>query len=390
MRDPIRCPVQHPGDVRPCDPRELDPLLAWLAERTPVERARAFTRGTALPDGRLDLCKQALGPLGLRRVLDSLSPGSGVRHLLLGTNGLGDEGARAVADFVADGGRLETVFLGCNAIGASGAAALTEALERDAVARALWLKRNPLGDEGALAVARLLRRSTSLRTIDLVDVALGRAGLEAIVRALVEENRTVTRLYLGCNRLDAFVAPLLADLVRGAPGLRSLLLSSNLLGDDGCEQLAAALAVNTTLRTLGLASNGIGPRGAAALAAAVPTSRLAVLDLSRARSTAVVGAQPNRLGDEGARVLADMLRGDPPLERLDLRGAGVRGRGARALAEALDANRTVYELRLGKHAPRRVKRRIAAALEARRPSAATRDDPGALDASAIRSVYRTR
>ncbi|ROR37354.1 hypothetical protein [Kitasatospora cineracea] len=53
---------------------ELAPLLAWLRTGTGTDRRIDFPAGTALPNGRLDLCKQQLGPQGARLVADALVP----------------------------------------------------------------------------------------------------------------------------------------------------------------------------------------------------------------------------------------------------------------------------------------------------------------------------
>ncbi|MEM7249007.1 MAG: gala protein [Acidobacteriota bacterium] len=383
-RRPIDCPDQHVDDVVLCPPTELDDLLAWLAEERPTTEPRAFPRGTALPDGRLDLCKQAVGPSGLQRVVERMRPSSGVRHLLLGLNGLGDAGAERLAEGL-DGSHLETVFLGCNRIGVEGLSALTPALEANPRLRGLWLKRNPIGDEGARDVARLLRRHESLRTLDLVNTGLGPEGLAEIVEALVEDDRPLERLYLGGNQLGLESAELLARLVSESK-LTELFVSANRLGDDGCRVLAEALE-GSELRVLSLASNGLGPDGLGFLLPRL--GQLHALDLGYVRSTLVLGEAPNRIADVGAREVATFLSRDTTLRRLDLRNNGLTGRGARALEDGLQENETLVELTLGKGVPRRVKRRISEIL--RRNAATLPDDVLACppDLLAIQSVYRT-
>src|SRR4051812_48041850 len=86
------------GGFTPAAPEKLKPLLEHLERDEPVPGRIDFPVGTLLPDGRLDLCKQGLGPEGTRAVAASLRSNTRVVHLLLGANGLGDEGAKAVAD----------------------------------------------------------------------------------------------------------------------------------------------------------------------------------------------------------------------------------------------------------------------------------------------------
>jgi Ran GTPase-activating protein (RanGAP) involved in mRNA processing and transport len=385
--EPPRCPVVR-APVVPCEPAELAPLLAWLASDEPSGERRTFPRGTALADGRLDLCKQGLGPDGGRAVLAALAHDRRVRHLLLGTNGIGDAGARAAADLLAQRPGVETLYLGCNLIGPDGARALAQALTTDASVSGLWLKRNPVGDDGARALADMLRKNASLRALDLVHTGIGAEGLDALARALVDAGRVLDRLDLGGNRLEArAVAPIVDAARRGA--IRRLSLAVNALGDEGARLVADALAAGAPLDALGLGSNGIGPDGVVALGEALGRApSLTSLDLSRAPSTRALGGASNEAGDEGAVALARALEGPSALRRLDLAGCGVRGRGAKALLAALETNRTLVWLRLGAGAPRAVVRRLRVALTrnaALAPAAALAIPP---ELAAIQSVYR--
>src|SRR5205823_3849454 len=97
--EPTFATTCHVGpEFVPCEPAELTPLLEHLARGEAVSGPRAFPRGTLLPDGRLDLCKQGVGPLGTRAVASALPGHPQVVHLLLGADGLGNAGAEAVAD----------------------------------------------------------------------------------------------------------------------------------------------------------------------------------------------------------------------------------------------------------------------------------------------------
>ncbi|MFD5760366.1 ribonuclease inhibitor, partial [Streptomyces sp. NPDC127044] len=168
---------------------ELAPLLDWLRDGRPAGERLDFTAGTALPDGRLDLCKQGLGARGAALVAEALSEMSGVsdrpspvRHLLLGTDGLGDEGAVAVAARA----EVETLYLGCNGITAGGACRIADNLRASPrVVTGVWLKRNPLGSGGGRAAAELVEAAKSLRTLDLVQTGLNATGAVVLVDALL-------------------------------------------------------------------------------------------------------------------------------------------------------------------------------------------------------------
>ncbi|WP_330241398.1 gala protein [Streptomyces sp. NBC_00525] len=373
---PVRCPaIEHP-DLPLADPALLGPLLDRLAAHPPVEADETYPLGALRADGRMDLCKQGLGPAGAALVMPAAARSPHVAHVLLGTNALGDEGATAVAAALAGGGHgLHTVYLGCNRIGPAGATALAGALAGDDTVRALWLKRNPLGDTGVRALAPMLRRNTTLRTLDLVNTGVTEDGLTALLDVLCDRPHPVERLFLGGNGLGADAAPLLARLILDA-GVRELYLPCNHLGDEGAAVLAATADPARPIR-LGLGGNGIGPAGARALAGAL--DGIEALDLGRPRSERSLGAPPNTTGDRGADALAAALPGSP-LRRLELRHTGLTGRGAKTLLAALSPGSRLEYVGLGPGLPRRVKRTFATLL---------RPDAGAhTDMRAVRSLYR--
>ncbi|RSM96919.1 ribonuclease inhibitor, partial [Streptomyces sp. WAC 01325] len=177
---------------------ELGPLLEWLRAGRPAGERLDFAAGTALPDGRLDLCKQGLGAEGAALVAGALAEGpSPVRHLLLGTDGLGDEGAAAVAGTATD---VETLYLGCNGITAGGACRIADQLRASPqVVTGVWLKRNPLGGGGGRAAAEIVESARSLRTLDLVQTGLDADAVAVLADALLAaagNGRRIERLFV--------------------------------------------------------------------------------------------------------------------------------------------------------------------------------------------------
>jgi hypothetical protein len=166
MSDPIHCPITAVTPPNPATLRGLEPLLEHLRADIRLDAPRTFPVGTVLADGRLDLCKQRLGPAGCREIAQALAANTSTLSLLLGTNAIGDEGAAEVARLIAANGRLEIIYLGCNYIGPAGIAPLAAALADNPAVSGLWLKRNPIGDAGVLALAEMLRSNRRLRTLD--------------------------------------------------------------------------------------------------------------------------------------------------------------------------------------------------------------------------------
>lgn len=371
----VRCPaIEHP-DVPLIDPTGLDPLIDRLAATDPVDADEKFPVGTLRTDGRVDLCKQGLGPGGVARLLPGAATSRHAVHLLLGTNAMGNEGAAAIAASLSPGHHVETLYLGCNRIDATGVTALAQRLADDAMVRALWLKRNPVGDAGVRALGGLLRGNDTIRTLDLVNTGVTEDGLRSLLSALSNRARPLERLYLGGNGLDPDAAKTLAALIRDA-GVRELYLTANHLGDHGAAILASE-ASETWPISLGLGGNGIGPAGARALADAL--GGIDSLDLGRAPSERTLGAPPNHTGDVGASALAAALPASP-LRRLELRHTGITGRGAKALLRAVPADTRLEYVGFGPGVPRRVKRELLPRL---RPAAGIHPD-----LHAIASVYR--
>ena len=377
MTTPIRCPaITHPeAGLAPAT--DFDPLLQRLHDDGPGSpTAEVFPRGTMQADGRLDLCKQGVGPVQAGRIALAAAASPLVRHLLLGTNGLGTEGSAAVAGALQPGHGIETLYLGCNVIGPAGVDVLAERLAADDTVKALWLKRNPVGDEGVARLAAALSENRSIRTLDLVNTGLTSTGLRGLARALASRELRLQRLYLGGNGFGPDVVDALAALIHDA-GVHELYLAANHLGDDGVTALAAA-AYGVPM-TLGLGGNGLTATGAAALAR--HCGQWTALDLARPPSERALGADANLIGDDGAAAFAAVLP-QTRLHRLDLRRTGIGGRGALLLTEAVAGHPTLEYLGINSGVPRRLRRRISALL-ADRPQT-----PPHPDIPAIASVYR--
>ncbi|MFI9784487.1 ribonuclease inhibitor [Kitasatospora sp. NPDC051984] len=382
---------------------ELAPLLAWLRTGAGTDRRIDFPAGTALPDGRLDLCKQQLGPHGAQLVADALAeaaeaaeaagaartaPDGGeapVRHLLLGTDGLGDDGAAAFAERAAEI-PVRTLYLGCNGITAAGACRIADRLRASTqTVRALWLKRNPLGIRAGQAAAELIAAVEQLRTLDLVQTGLDAAGLTVLVDALLAGGRHFERLYFSGNPLGPAGAEPLARLI-AAGATDELYAAAAGLGDDGAHTLAAALrtAPHGRLRRLSLASSGLGPVAAAELTAAAAAAGVELLDLGRVPAAHVLGAADNRIDLAAAdRIGAALAAAPHRLDHLVLTHTGLRSREAHRLLDhaAVAASPTRYVLGKG----------IASSIRSRLNTlSATVPAPvPAPDVAAVHSVHRT-
>ncbi|HLP91914.1 MAG TPA: hypothetical protein VK184_25415 [Nostocaceae cyanobacterium] len=185
MQEPIiNCPIQTSLETKPDVLTEIAPLIDHLQANVNVNEQTTFPRGTVMPDGRLDLCKQGLGYLGFQPIAEVLATNTTIASLLLGTNGIGNIGTVEVAKLIEFNQNLEVIYLGCNHIQKEGIAELAKALVNNTSVSGLWLKRNPIGAEGAVCLAEMLRYNQSIRILDLVNTDIGKlAGLAHLKRS---------------------------------------------------------------------------------------------------------------------------------------------------------------------------------------------------------------
>ncbi|MFJ1761503.1 ribonuclease inhibitor [Amycolatopsis sp. NPDC088138] len=361
----------------------LEPLLAWLRTGTATAGRQDFPTGTVLPDGRLDLCKSALGPDGAALVAEALRPGV-IKHLLLGTDGLGDGAAEVAGQAVER--EVETLYLGCNGITAGGVCRIADNLRMSPQAgkvTGVWLKRNPIGDGDAAAA--LVESARSLRTLDLVQTGLDADGVAKVVAAILTAagaGRPIERLYVGGNPLGPAGATHLAALL-AAGAVTELYVSAAQLGDEGARTIAEALKPGT-VRRISLSSNGIGPQAAAALVIAAARAGVEVCDLGRVKAAKVLDARDNQLDEAATTAIADALADRPHrLRHLVLSNTGLGSRAAHRLLDGAQRAATPTRFALGKGVATSIRRRLDAASAAipERP-------PVPADVAAVRSVHR--
>lgn len=340
----------EPMPVVPCSLEELDPLLRYMhsAGKLPEDGNVAFMVGTVTPDGRLDLCKQVVGPGGISPLLDAMR-NSPVRRLLLGNNIVGDVGAERIAQYIRDpDSRIDTWYIAGNNFGEHAMSVICEALAYDTKVKALWLKRNPLKPAGAVPIARMLETNTGLETLDLLNTGILDEGVETVFTAL-RRNTTLRNIYVDTNGLTIRSATVLRrHLETGASHLRTLYLSCCQLGDEGSEELAKGLSHDTRLAHLGLASNCIGPRGCKAIVDALyQHPQLQSISLGLTRATIMLGGMSNYIGQEGAEYIAkNWLPRNKVIRAIDLSHNSIPAAGLETLKDALKENHTLTTLRI--------------------------------------------
>lgn len=351
LSDAIVSPEAMPVVVAP--QIELSPIFQHLSKGHSAAGA-AFPRGATFEDGRLDMCKQVVGPDFIGDLAQAVRQGgasTGIEHFLIGNNIVGDTGASDIAAMIGDfeAPRLKTLYLAGNAFGPVGIEALCKALSDDKSVRALWLKRNPIGPEGGALLGAMLSQNTTIETLDLVNTGLLDAGVEALFAGL-SQNRTLKTLYLDANGLSARAAKAIATYFQrladsGEKGLTGLFLGINRLGCEGAIVLAEALKNYGQLERLDVGANRVEQDGlGAVLAMAQANPSLQYLGLGLYKSASDMGELPNWFGDSGAALIADHLVSVGGPEAIELKDTHIGPDGLALLGNAVENQSEVLEL----------------------------------------------
>jgi len=354
-------------------PPPAQPVVDPRGSQYHLAGGMSFVRGTLFGDGRLDMCKQAVGPAHVGELADAVRRCPAVRHVLLGNNlacggAVGTDGARSLAALMRpppagglagnvadgtggqDGGSvattaaaappplnppaIETWYLAGNCIDAAAFGVVVDALvgpPANTVARALWLKRNPLAPGCGAALGRLLHAPTAVKLLDLSGTGLLDAELKVAAAALtgcpgsapttLPPCMALRHLYLDATGLTvAGVRCLAAIVATGRLSLASLSLSQNPLADAGIGALAGAAPHLPTLKRLNVGATGMTGAGMEVLTAALSAHcpRLRFLNAGWYKSSTFLRAPPNALGAAGAAALAALLTTHPALQAVDV------------------------------------------------------------------------
>lgn len=345
---------------------ELDPFFNFLEKNENVDHNKhleydtewlndeecfKFNKGAVYTDGRMDLCKQVVGPLWINKLMNSLKKNEHIKHFLLGNNIIGTIGALAIKNFMQTPhkSRINTWYIAGNAIDSTGIEYIVDAFENDTDIKELWLKRNPICVDGMKHINRLLKNNKSIITLDLHNTATLDEGVKQIFDGL-KENTTLENLYLEANGITHESAKYISEyfdmLVKeNRKGLTSLWIGMNKLGDDGVIEIVNSLKNYKYIERLCVGSNMITGIGMKAIYNAFkdhPTLRM--LDVGMYKSTADMEMVTNRVSDEGAKYIADLIKENKVLEYISILHNDISNEGIKLISEALQKNNTLLFL----------------------------------------------
>lgn len=127
LQEPITNPSAMPVDI--AQENELEPFFQHLQSNVPAHPIHSdkngdyisFQRGAHYTDGRIDLCKQVVGPDHIRTLMKSIRGNPHVEHFLLGNNIIGLVGGEAIGTFLSTHhrqSRIKTWYLAGNSLDA--------------------------------------------------------------------------------------------------------------------------------------------------------------------------------------------------------------------------------------------------------------------------------
>ena len=221
---------------------------------------------------------------------------------------------------------------------------------------------------------------------------IGDAGAEALAAAVLAQARdtdksggSVTHIDLQANAISDAGACALAAIIPQCPHLEQLNLQWNDVGDEGAAALAQVLKANLTLRLLGLFGNArVTDHGVGALSSAMSVNRtmktltvglgppgvvhadsarrfksvlrtrvlaISLLDALKALRGSPLTTPPtaldlggSKVGNAGCKALAELLRCNRSVKKINLSSCGVGDEGAQLLSSMLCSNKTIHEI----------------------------------------------
>lgn len=283
-----------------------------------------FERGIVYSDGRLDLCKQVLGPLWIVCLLKALARNRHIKHFLIGNNVVSSSGALAIAKFIQEfPNRMETWYLaGCH-ITSTVFSTLVDAMVESPVITNVWLKRNPLGVDSVPALVKLITNSPQLRTLDLHNTELGDEGVQLLMDELSESSVSISlkNLYLNANGIGVDgMAAIVRFLESPRCQLEALFISANPIGDEGIVQFTPRTFHNCpSLQILSAQSCGLTSRGIKLLAYSITVSKnIKTLHLGLSKIARPMGQYHNYFDASSISAFKFMIENTPSLRALTL------------------------------------------------------------------------
>lgn len=355
-------PTAMPVDVAPLE--ELQPFFDHLSENKAIE-FKQFQRGTVFSDGRMDLCKQVVGPTWIGHLMESLKTNDKIEHFLLGNNITGSQGGIHIKNFLLGERKckIKTWYLAGSDFDTEACKNICEGLINDTDCEALWLKRNPIYADGMIFIKNLLKVNKTIQILDLHNCGVGfkkeayfakeseydlyktSDGIKELFEGL-KDNTTLKHLYLDANGLTADSCKYIAEYFdykkkTGQKGINSLWIDMNVLGDDGIRIIVESLNGYSYLKRLCIGAVYMSNVGMSYVSDNLKNSpSLKILDLSLYKATADMGTLPNNISNDGVLKVCEFIE-STNVEYLNISMNNIDSEHMELIAHSLEKNNSI-------------------------------------------------
>ena len=277
----------------------------------------------------------------------AISQSSCVKEVDISYNNVGDEGARHLAGLLRRSSSLEYLSLAYNNVTSRGWRLIAQALMENTSLLGLNIAGNSItGDDptnrefGGKVIGMLLAANTTLQYLNFKSCGLGVNSLVGIAQSMLA-HPSVVSLNLASPLLPSLqdrmsVAHHLAEMLKKNTVLQELDLSRSMLDDSQLQVMLPAFVCNDPIRSLLLGSNKMSQDGG------VEVSKL----LARRHDLAVVDISSNEIQSKGAVAIASTLRANQGIMVLHMAYCKIAEEGLIALAEGLRDNSSITTLSL--------------------------------------------
>ena len=285
------------------------------------------------------LNRNRLDSRGAKPLAEVLRENQTLQFLNISGVGLNAEGVGYICDGLEENESLSALNLSKNDVGPSLSDSLLGCLGSCKLME-LDIAGNRLGNKGLMTLANVFwaseKRICKLKKLNIADNNFEWPGLSRLFDSL-NKNLYLETLILDNNSLSGKAVMCMVNFLWENESIRYLSMNNCRLETDACDALSNGLDRNKTVETLHLANNYIKNQGAQSLAMAFSSPSSVIKDFD---------FQSCGIRDEGGIALADAMKVNTHIERVNLRDNSLYDDAALAIAEAAGVNKNLKKLLL--------------------------------------------
>jgi Ran GTPase-activating protein (RanGAP) involved in mRNA processing and transport len=219
-------------------------------------------------------------------------------------------------------------------ISRSNALILAESIKNSKYLTSITLHDNSLR-LNMVIIAQAMETSPAIRSIIVTSNFIGNDGAIAIAIA-IKKLRFIANIDLSDESIEFSGIMAIAGAMRESISLKSIKLSSNKIRDEGALVLAEAMRKSTSLRFVDLSLNLIGNDGAIAISQALKVSK----------SIIHINLGYNSIGAQGALAIAEAIRESTSINSIILSRNSISDEGTIAISEAISESTSIKLIKL--------------------------------------------